>query len=197
MGIVAIGFALWSLYDGVFKYPQQRERALALQKLMEEKRLDEWDAYARERGWPTTDPGEPKGEGDIIMQFVMAAVAGAVGGWLLLGVWLSRGRWIESTESGIITSWGQTLDFDQVAAVNKRRWKSKGIAKVTYQVNGRNRRFTIDDYKFDRHPTGQILRELEAQIDPDLITGGPPEMFTEAADSEATEVAENSSNLSA
>lgn len=197
MGIVAIGFALWSLYDGVFKYPQQRERALALQKLMEEKRLAEWDAYARERGWPTTDPGEPKSEGDIMMQFVMAAAAGAVGAWLLLGVWLARGRWMESTETGIVTSWGQKLNFDQVAAVDKRRWRSKGIAKVTYRDNGRGRRLIIDDYKFDRHPTGQILRELEAQIDPSLITGGPPEGADEAAESDATDAAGNPSHQSA
>jgi hypothetical protein len=33
----------------------------------------------------------------------------------------------------------------------------------------------LDDYKFDRATTGQILRELEAKIEPELISGGPPE----------------------
>jgi hypothetical protein len=90
-------------------------------------------------------------------------------------VWRARGRWIESTPSGITSSWGQSLDFDQVESLDKRKWRSKGIAKVTYRDNGRKRRFILDDYKFDRQATGQILRELESTIDAKMITGGPPE----------------------
>jgi hypothetical protein len=72
-------------------------------------------------------------------------------------------------------------------SVDKRRWRSKGIAKVTYSDNGRKRRFTVDDYKFDRHPTGQVLRDLEAKIDPALITGGPPEAAGDDGDGELDE----------
>jgi hypothetical protein len=45
----------------------------------------------------------------------------------------------------------------------------------------------LDDYKFDRATTGQILRELEAKIDPEMISGGPPESTDEeiAVSSEA------------
>lgn len=182
MGIAAIGFALWSLYDGVIGYPRQRERALAHQKLEEELKggdpvvfRDQWHEFARERGWSTAYPGEPKGPGDIIMQYVMAAIAGSIGLWLISIPLRARGRWIESTNTGITSSWGQSLDFDQVIELNKRQWRNKGIAKVTYQDGGRKRRFVIDDYKFDRYATDAILYELEQKIDPALITGGPPE----------------------
>jgi hypothetical protein len=186
MGVVALGFALWSLYDGAIKYPFQRERALALRKLMEEDRVNEWNAYAQERGWPTATEGlgEPKSEGDIMLQYVMAAVAGIIGLWLLWGVWRARGTWIKSTATGITSSWGQSLDFDQVLSIDKRRWRSKGIAKVTYRDNGRKRRFILDDYKFNRQSTGQILRELESQVDPTIITGGPPEALPGEPDQE-------------
>jgi hypothetical protein len=180
IGVVALGFALFCLYDGFIRYPAQRERAYQqFKEVVGENRLDEWEHYAEQTG--------VKGDGDIMMQFVMAAVTGAVGFWLLFGVWRARGRWIESSESGITSSWGQSLAFDQVVALDKRKWRNKGIAKVTYNDGRRNRRFILDDYKFDRATTGQILRELEAKIDPEMISGGPPESAEEeiAASSEA------------
>ena len=109
------------------------------------------------------------------MQYVMAAVTGAIGLWLLWGVWRARGRWIESSDAGLTSSWGQSLDFDKIVSLDKRKWRNKGIAKITYDDGRRNRRFVLDDYKFDRATTGEILREVEAKIDPDMITGGPPE----------------------
>jgi len=188
MGVAALGFALWSLYDGAIKYPQQRERALALAKLSEEKRLDEWNDLARQRGWPTSTAGlgEPKSEADIIMQYVMAAMAGAVGLGLLIGVWRARGRWIEATDSGILSSWGQSLAFDQVLAIDKRKWRDKGIAKVRYQDGRRRRRFVLDDYKFEREATDQILYHLESNVGHDKIVGGPPEAAMEESGEEAT-----------
>ena len=182
MGVVAVGFALYCLYDGFIGYPNQRKRALAYHELENEMLgqdpiafRDRWHEIARQNNWPTTYPGEPKSQGDILMQFVMAAGAGVIGLWLLSGSWLARGRWIESTDTGINSSWGQSFNFDQVVSLNKRKWRDKGIAKVTYDEGGRKRRFVIDDYKFDRYPTDDILRELEVNIDPALITGGPPE----------------------
>jgi hypothetical protein len=168
IGVVALGFALFCLYDGFIRYPAQRERAYQqFKEVVGENRLDEWEHYAEQTG--------VKGDGDILMQFVMAAVTGAVGFWLLFGVWRARGRWIESSESGITSSWGQSLAFNQVVSLDKRKWRNKGIAKITYNDGRRNRRFILDDYKFDRATTGQILRELEAKIEPELISGGPPE----------------------
>jgi hypothetical protein len=146
-----------------------------LQELLKENRLSEWDAIARDRGWPTSDPGEPKSDAEIMMQYVFAGLFALAGLWLLWGVWRARGSWIESTPSGITSSWGRSVDYDDIVSLDKRKWRSKGIAKVTYRDQGRRRRFIVDDYKFDRQATGQILRELEARIDPTMITGGPPE----------------------
>jgi hypothetical protein len=195
LGIAALGFAVFCLYDGTIRYPARQERALAFKKLWDEGRADDWNAYASERGWRTSFPGEPKTKedynGSIMMQYFMAAVTGAVGVWLLAGVWRARGTWIESTDSGITASWGQSVDYEQVLSVDKRKWRSKGITKVTYSQNGRKRRFIIDDYKFDRHPTGQVLRDLESKIDPALIMGGPPEAVADEIDSDTTEPDEN------
>jgi hypothetical protein len=115
----------------------------------------------------------------------MAAMAGSIG-LLLISIPLRmRGRWIEANDTGIISSWGQSLRFDQITAVNKRKWRDKGIAKVAYvDEKGRKRRFVIDDFKFHRYPTDDILYELEQRIDPALISGGPPEAHREAVGGE-------------
>ena len=181
IGWVAIGFALWSLYDGAVKYPQQRERGLAFEKLMEEGRDKEWDQYAAERGWPTEYPGEPKSEADIKMQYVMVAVAGLIGALVLLNVWLSRGRWIEADDEGLNSSWGERVPYSSIVSLDKKIWRSKGIARVKYNDGARVRRFVIDDYKFLREPTDNILYELEERIEPDKIVGGPPEPLREPA----------------
>ncbi len=184
MGLGALGFALYCLYDGAIGYPSQRERGLAYEQLDEEQHKKggdslsfqrEWKALATERGWPETYPGEPKSDIDIRMQYAMAALTGALGLWLLFGVWRTRGQWIESTASGITTSWGQSFNFDQVTSVDKFRWGKKGIAKIFYQDGDRKKKFVLDDFKFERRSADQMLYELEGQIDPELITGGPPE----------------------
>jgi hypothetical protein len=190
IGWVAIGFALWSLYDGAVKYPQQRERGLLFEKLMEEGRDNEWDKEAAKRGWPTEYPGEPKSEADIQMQYVMVAVAGLIGALVLANVWLSRGRWIEADEEGISSSWGERVPYSSIVSLDKKIWRSKGIARVKYNDGARVRRFVIDDYKFLREPTDNILYELEERIEPDKIVGGPPEPLREPA-GEASSVETN------
>jgi hypothetical protein len=179
MGIGALLFALYCVYDGFIGYPHKQEKALAFEKLYAEDRADEWEAYAAEQGWSAAIPVQPKTDdeyhGDILMQHAMAVVTGLIGVWLISIPLRARGRWIEASDTGITSSWGQSLNFADITAVDKRQWRSKGIARVTYNDNGRKRRFVIDDYKFDRDKTDEILFELEQRIDPELITGGPPE----------------------
>ena len=169
IGVAAIGFSLWSLYDGAVTYPNQRVRALAFQKLVEEGRQTKWGEYARERGWPLKQPGEPKTQADFTMQYIMAAIAGTVGLAFLLVVLRSRGRWIEATSTGIRTSWGQQCDFDRILTLNKKRWREKGIAKVTYAEGKRKRRLVLDSYKFERSAVNDILYELEGRIGEEKI----------------------------
>ena len=105
----------------------------------------------------------------------MAAVCTPLGLWLLYGVVAARGRWIEADEKQLRSSWGQELNYDQITRLEKKQWKKKGIAKVYYQAEDSDKKFVIDDFKFHRQPTDEILRLLESRIDPAIITGGPPE----------------------
>jgi hypothetical protein len=180
IGLIVGGFSLYCVYDGAYGYPQQAIRAHKYEEFEKEKRLEEWPAFALERGWSTDPPGEPKTPVDFQLQFIMGGVTGALCLWFLLIVFRNRGRWIEASKSGITSSWGQQLNYADVVALDKKQWNKKGIAKVYYQEDGRRRRFVIDDFKFMRGPTGEILRALEARIDPNMITGGLPEGAEEA-----------------
>ncbi len=175
IAFVLLGMALWFLFDGAVTYPRQRERALKYEELEKKDRLSEWPEIAGQRGWSLKDPGEPKSEADFSVQFVMATLA-ALPGLLYLFFYIrARGRWIEVNETELRTSWGQQLEFSQIVALDKKKWESKGIAKVIYQRNGRKGRLVLDDWKFDTEPTRAILREIEANIDASQIVNGAPE----------------------
>jgi hypothetical protein len=109
------------------------------------------------------------------MQFIMATIMSVAGLYLISLPLRARGRWIEGTDTGIGSSWGENVRYDEIEEVNKRKWRSKGIAKLTYVSGGKRRSFAIDDYKFERYQTDAILYELEQRIDPGRITNGPPE----------------------
>ena len=173
--MVFFGIALWFLVDGTITYPRQRERALAYHELKEEDRLGEWEEIAGRRGWPTEDPGEPKEQFEIYVQLVIAALVAVPGLWFALQFLRTRGRWIELHETGLRTSGGRQLEFGQIISLDKKKWKTKGIAKIRYRQNGRKRRLVLDDWIYDAEPTKAILCEVESHLDVDQIVGGAPE----------------------
>jgi hypothetical protein len=185
LGMVAafcIGIPLWFLYDGAIAYPKQRVRAHEYEKLKEEDRLDEWETIAADHGWPTKDPGEPK---NSVPQYVLAALLAPPGLWCLCSLLRFRKRWIELNETGLRTNSGRQLEFGQIITLNKKKWKSKGIAIIRYQRDGRKKRLVLDDWKYDSDETRAILREIEARIDVQQIVAGPPESSPQEGPEEA------------
>jgi hypothetical protein len=177
IAIVCLGGCLYCLYDGAIGYPKQREAAVVYQQL-KDKGLDsgeffeQWDKVAKERGWSTK---KPKDDLDILKQYVMAGCLVVPGLLYVFLFFRSWKRWIELNETGLRTSWGQTLTFDQIVALDKKKWKKKGIAVIRYQRDGRSRRLALDDWKYDAKTTKEVLIEVESRIDPTQIVGGLPE----------------------
>lgn len=138
-----------------------------------------WEEVAAEEGWSEELPEKVRTDDDIFMQFVMAIPCAIAGAWMLLTVVLSNGRWIELRDGAIHTSWGQTFPLSSVTQIDKRQWRDKGIARVKYNHEGKAGKFVVDDYKFHRKTTDQILLEIEQSVGEDKITGGPPEKTPE------------------
>ncbi len=175
VGLFCLGFGLWALYDGKITYPNQQERAREFLKLKEQGRLEEWTEYAAKRGWQPYDPGEPKTEAEIAVQFYMLAIAGGIGLLVLIHVLRCKGRWIEMDETGLRSSRGHQLAFDQITAIDKKKWDNKGIAKLHYQENGRKNILVLDDFIYDRPTTDDILRQVEQRVGHEKIINGKPE----------------------
>lgn len=187
VGLFCTGAALWFLYDGLIGYPQWRDRGLDFVQFTEEnpdmeelELVNAWKERAAERGWPTEKPlykntGKPITEDQITEQFYYAGAAGLIGAGFLIRLLRDKGRWIEAHDNGLRSNRGDDLQFSQITELNKKKWQSKGIARVRYQTNGSNKRMTLDDYIYDRDSTREILRLVEANIDHAKITNGKPE----------------------
>ncbi len=195
LAAVCLGLGMWFAYDGFVGYPRALERAEAFEQLSDLSSRDietRWAELTEEKGWPNKRP-EKKAEeirSDITGQYFWFAINLVVGLPALYLLLTSRGRWIEATDQGLKTSWGQSLSFADVKLLNKRRWQKKGIAIASYTENGTSRTFIFDDFKYDREPIGQMLRKLEAGLSAEQITGGPSELEEDAAKTEAaTDVA--------
>ena len=189
VGIVLTGFTFWCLYDGLVTYPKQREQTqepwdkyheiveeittkanteqpseTAIQEQDIKKR---WEAIANEKGWSTELlPEEPKTDNDITVQYIMAAITGCLALPFLVSYFRSRGQWVELDDDGIRTSRGQEFRLNQITVVDKRKWKNKGIAVISYlkPEDGRERKFVLDAFKFQATPTDQMMEVIDSKI---------------------------------
>ena len=177
---VCLPLSMWFAYDGFIGYPKQLEYATAydpLRELEPKDRQIQWQAITTEKGWPNRIPEKkaPEIADSIVGQYVWGSLSFLAGFIALMYYLRSRGTWVEPTETGLTTSWGQSFEYDDVVKLDKKKWESKGIAKASYRENSLNRVFVFDDFKFDREPLGQILRGLEKKLSRSQIVGGPPE----------------------
>jgi hypothetical protein len=192
---VCIGMSLWFLYDGAIGYPAKRALSLKYQevqdeaeekyadveddeqrkKLVQKEWFDAWYDYTEEHGFKAMNPGPPKSEQEILMQFVFAGVAAVPGIVFLAFLILSLRRWVKMDEEGVSNSQGQQVAFDDIATLDKTRWKKKGIAHIIFEKDGERQRLLLDDWKFETKPIEVILREVESRIQIERIVGGPPE----------------------
>jgi hypothetical protein len=197
MGLLAFAgffFMAYCIYDGTVAYPRHRIRAekyIEFQETEAKDWVDQWEAYAKNRGWPLGDPGEPN---DEQTQFIMAGISVVVGLIFLALFARNFRRWIEADEEGFTTSWKQKVAFDDVFALEKRQWRDKGIAAIRYMEGDRKRRLVLDDCKYDIDETVQLLREMESRLDDDQILNGrrelsPEELEALAAEEEAAALA--------
>jgi hypothetical protein len=169
------------LYDGFVRYPHQNEifngyAEIKAKYTSPETREAQWQQVARERGWPVEFSGEYPGmqhsSTDMWTQRVIGLICTPLGLLLLVNMVRHIGRWVELDETKLRSSWGQEAAMDQIRRLNKARWKTKGIAVAEYvEGGGRERRLVLDDWKYDRQATADIVRELEGRLGPDKVSG--------------------------
>lgn len=196
MAIAGFVMALWFAFDGLVTYPKKLEYAVAYEEIQAEvtnevERIKRWRAFAESKGWPTKVPDKSAAtiRNDIQGQYFFGVLCLVLGIPALIFYLRSRNQWVEGTEQGVNTSWGQQVNFADVTLLNKKKWDNKGIARAIYTEDGKQRSFVFDDFKFERQPLGQLLRRLEETLQPEQIVGGLSEAEKDLRKSKAAEPA--------
>jgi hypothetical protein len=177
-------FAAYFLWDGAVGYPRANARYAEWKRHHDEGRLAEWPARAQAKGWKADEwqkwlddphqqgriPAERWAPGKLTEQYVCAGVVGFIG-LLTLAYWFSqKGRTVRSDDAAVHTPAGVRVPFAAITGLGKKKWEDKGLATVRYEIDGRKGQFVLDDYKYDRDPTHQILAEIEEHLS--TRTGG-------------------------
>lgn len=189
IGLTALAFGLWNLKDAHFTYPAMRPHAdayLEMQGPLNENGdamisdgdlQEAWAAYAEPRGLPITQP-DLHDHIDFLIKsnYFIGGVFSLLGLWCLGTGLPAIGKWIELRDGTLSTKGGSDIALKDITEIDKKRWEKKGIAKVSATGDdGKVRTMIIDDLKFEREPTDQIMAEIERVAGEDKIINGKPE----------------------
>jgi len=156
--VFLIGFGLWFLWDGLIGYPRSNERWDAHERLKD--KSGEWEKLCAARGWKTEPPHRRFEQSDIVGQYVFAGLTGAMGLFSLI-YWLrARRSVLRSDAEAVFTPSGTRVPYESITQVDRRKWKSKGLATVFYSLNGAKGRFVLDDAKYEPTALDAILDDI-------------------------------------
>lgn len=200
MALMLNGSALWFLYDGYVAWPAETARHQQLRAVLGTPETDEngeaikldiekiskdpeavraWEKYAKEHDLKPKLP-KHRSSGDLAGQRGIGGVLLAFGltfvGWVAL-----QHRKSVRADGDIITGAnGETVPFDSIVEMDRRKWESKGIAYAIYETDGQRRRLCLDDHKFIG--CEEIILEAERRI---AVRQGEPAETTAPADEQA------------
>ena len=147
--LMMLGSGIAFLYDGLVRYPAERERFSHLS--YEEQRA----AHA---------PHTPL---DISIQRLLGFSLTPLS-VLLLARWLyiSRGEYrLDGTTLNVPGH--APVQMENIIALNKAQWDRKGVAVVEYERPGTGTgKFVLDDFVYQREPTDKIVAQIEAHLQP-------------------------------
>ncbi len=172
--LILVGGGAWFFYDGYIGYPKAAERHAEFMRMVDEMKEagkarsadDEsvrlaWAERARSNGWKVEKPKEIT-DAQIREQKVIGSllIAGAL---VLLGwVVLSMRQSVKCDGETVTGPDGKSIHLDEFHALDKRKWKNKGIVYALYSVAGKERRLTLDDYKFAG--AVEVIEEIERRL---------------------------------
>ena len=160
MFFMIFGVAAWFLYDGYILWPDEAQRHVEYLEIKDTlietgDAVDEestsvrlaWERHAREMDYRRNIPKE-RTDDDIREQRVIgwAMIIGA----LLYGVWIAWNHTRQVSAEGVIVigASGERVDINSITAIDRKKWKDKGIAYGIYEEGGKQRRLCLDEHKF-------------------------------------------------
>lgn len=182
--VFLFGFCAWFLWDGLVGWPRSNarwdahERAEKFHALKD--KPDEWQALCKTRGWSTAAPvpwekicaargwtPEPPHKryetSDLVIQYIFAGMLAVVGTFSLI-FWLRAKKMAIRTDGeAVFTPSGKRVPYGSITQVDRRKWKSKGLATVFYSLDGSKGRFVLDDAKYEPTALDTILEDIQRQ----------------------------------
>ncbi len=157
--VFLFGFSIWFLWDGLIGWPRSNERWDAHERLKAQ--AGEWEKLCAARGWTTEPPHKRYSGTEITVQFVFVGLTAAIGTFSLL-YWLrSKKMTIRSEADAVFTPSGRRVPYGSITLIDRRKWKSKGLATIFYMVDGSKGRFVLDDAKYDPSALDTILDDIQ------------------------------------
>lgn len=103
-----------------------------------------WIDYAGARGWGVEVADHPEDQGSLDTQFYMASGSATL--VLVVSFLFLRTltRTMEVTETAYIAPGKKVIPFSAMSRIDTRKWDSKGVATIEYQVNGVTKKVKVD-----------------------------------------------------
>lgn len=155
------GMASWFLSDGYYYWPKGAEQHAEYVRIKDEliesgKAVDEesssvqlaWQRFAKEAGYKGTKIPKERTESGIREQRVIGWTM--MTGACLFGLWIAwnHKRSVQAEGEIVIGASGERVELDSIVAMDRKKWKNKGIAYAIYEVDGKQKRLCLDDHKF-------------------------------------------------
>jgi hypothetical protein len=135
-----LGFGIYCIYDGFYKYPRDNESAI-------------------KRGQPA-----PHGEYDAPLNKALGIILPPLAIFVLYrALRSSRGEYRLEAETLHIPG-HPPVPLSAIRTIDKKLWDRKGIAYIQYELPGQTERgrFTLDDFVYEREPIDKIMERIEA-----------------------------------
>jgi hypothetical protein len=172
----------WFLSDGYVYWPKEGERHAEFVKieqgLLESGEIEvqeqkshggevdlalrlAWERHAKDAGYKRDIPKERTPEA-IREQRVIGWVM--LLGSLVFAAWVAWNHTLRVRAEGevVIGTSGQRVELDAITKIDRKKWKTKGIAYAIYESEGKQRRLTLDEHKFKGCEA--IILEAERRI---------------------------------
>lgn len=156
------GIGAWFLSDGYHYWPKEAVRHADYTQIVDTlvasgdaKDADSssvqlaWQRYAKEAGYKGSKVPKERTETAIAEQRKIAWVLLTISA--LFALWVAWNHRLSVCASGdtITGTKGQQVQFDTITEIDRKKWKSKGIAYAVYKVGDKKRRLTLDAHKFE------------------------------------------------
>jgi len=174
--------AAWFLYDGYVVWPNEADRhaefveietALVASGKIEavehqahgaevnEYLRIEWERHAKQAGYKRDMPKE-RTDASIREQRLIGWVM--MTGSVFFGLWVLWNHKLSVRAEGdvVIGTSGQRVELDSIVKIDRKQWQKKGIAYAIYEVDGKQKRLTLDEHKFSGCEA--IILEAERRI---------------------------------